>query len=88
MLEAAFLLAFSSLVALASLGIVLWILITGRFLSMDGLLMTSIALLFIVIFGGDAAWSFHKGEAQAVLSQFLKKPSQTPSSGDNPPGPA
>jgi len=65
--EDAFLLGFCAAIALASLAVASWVVAAGRLLSLDGMLLTAIALLFVVVFGGVVAWSFHKGEAQDIF---------------------
>ncbi len=79
MLEDVLLLAFSLLIGVAALAIVIWVLVTGRLLSLDGLLLTFVSLLFTVIFGGNFAWSVHKGEAQQILRAIRNRRSS-----DNP----
>ncbi len=70
----------SALVALGALGIIVWEGIAGRLFSMDGLDLTLISLTFLVIFGGNLAWSIHSGEAQALFGNMRKKPAEgTPS---------
>jgi hypothetical protein len=70
--EDAFLLAFCSVIALAGLAVACWVVAAGRLLSLDGILLTAIALLFALVFGGVVAWSFHKGEAQEVLKHLVE----------------
>ena len=81
-------LVISALVALGALGIIVWEGIAGRLLSMDGLDLTLISLTFLVIFGGNLAWSIHSGEAQALLRSLLKKPAEETSSDQKPPAAA
>lgn len=70
--EDAFLLVFCSAVALAGLAVASWVVAAGRLLSLDGILLTAIALLFVLVFGGVVAWSFHKGEAQDILNHLVE----------------
>ena len=81
-------LVISGLVALGALGIIVWEGIAGRLFSMDGLDLTLIGLTFLVIFGGNLAWSIHTGEARALLRQRSKKPEEDTSSGQKPPAAA
>ena len=70
--EDAFLLGFCSVIALAGLAVASWVVVAGRLLSLDGMLLTSIALLFALVFGSVVAWSFHKGEAQDVFNYLVE----------------
>jgi hypothetical protein len=70
--EDAFLLVFCSAIALAGLAVASWVVAAGRLLSLDGMLLTAIALLFALVFGGVVAWSFHKGEAQDILRHLAE----------------
>ncbi len=88
MLEDFIILAICALVALGALAIIVWEGIAGRLLSMDGLDLTLISLTFLVIFGGNLAWSIHSGEAQALLRNLLKKPAEDTSSDQRPPAAA
>lgn len=81
-------LVISALVALGALGIIVWEGIAGRLLSMDGLDLTLISLTFLAIFGGNLAWSIHTGEAQVLLRNLLKKPTEETSSDQKPPAAA
>ena len=81
-------LVISALVALGALGIIVWAGIAGRLFSMDGIDLTLISLTFLVIFGGNLAWSIHSGEAQALFRNLLKKPTEDDSSDQKPPAAA
>ncbi len=81
-------LVISALVALGALGIIVWEGIAGRLLSMDGLDLTLISLTFLVIFGGNLAWSIHTGEAQALLRNLVKKSAEETPSDQKPPAAA
>ena len=72
MLEELALLAFCFLVAVTGLGVVAFEVISGRFLSMDGLWLSLISLALAAVFGGNVAWSFYTGEAQQMLRHFRK----------------
>ncbi len=65
-------LGFCLILALGGLGIAAWVVASGNLLSLDGLLLELIALVFVAVFGGMVGWSFHKGEAQAVLGRLRK----------------
>ena len=52
MSEKNLLLAFCGLVVVASLGAVVWVVVTGQFLNMDGLLLICVCLMSAGIFGG------------------------------------
>ncbi len=67
MLETLLLLFFSALIALLGLAIVLWLIVTGRILTLDNLLLSMISLTIGGIFGGLFAWSVRSGEFQAAL---------------------
>jgi hypothetical protein len=70
--EDAFLLGFCSVIAVAGLAVASWVVAAGRLLSLDGILLTAIALLFVLVFGGVVAWSFHKGEAQNIFKHLVE----------------
>ncbi len=76
------------LLALGALGVIVWEGIAGRLLSMDGLDLTLISLTFLVIFGGNLAWSIHSGEAQTLLRNLQKKSAEDTSSDQRPPAAA
>ncbi len=84
MLETLLLLLFCALIALLGLAIVLWLIVTGRILSLDNLLLSLISLTMGGIFGGLFAWSVRSGEFQAALNR--KKPGPSDASG-NPSAP-
>ncbi len=70
--ESVVLLAFCLIIALASLGVIVWVLATGVLLTLDGLLLTTICLVFALFFGANVAWSFRDGEAQSIVKSLLK----------------
>jgi hypothetical protein len=70
--ESATLLILCSLVALGALGIIVWVVATGMFPTLDGLLLTAACLVFALAFGGNVAWSFHTCEAQSILKELSK----------------
>ncbi len=72
--ESAILLAFCSIIALAGLGITIWVVATGSFLTLDGLLLTATCLVLALAFGGNVAWAIRSGEAQSILKSLLKSP--------------
>ena len=73
MLESALLLAFCLLVGLASLVITIWIVISGRLFTMDGLLLVTITLTIGGLFMGNFAWSVYTGEVREVLNQLRSR---------------
>lgn len=74
MFEKVILLAFSSLLALAGLAVVVWEAASRRLFSIDSLTLTFISLTLAAIFGGNVAWSVHNGEVQQLLKHFRKRP--------------
>jgi len=84
MFETLLLLLFCALIALLGLAIVLWLIVTGRILTLDNLLLSLIGLTMGGIFGGLFAWSVRSGEFQAALNP--KKPGPSDASG-NPSAP-
>jgi len=70
--EDALLLGFCAAIALVGLAVASWVVAAGRLLSLDGMLLTAIALLFALVFGGLVAWSFHKGEAQDIFKHLAE----------------
>ena len=69
-MEKNLLLAFCVLVAAASLGVVGWVVATGQFLNMDGLLLISICLMSAGIFSGLVAYE----ERDKLLALVGKAP--------------
>jgi hypothetical protein len=80
MLETLLLLLFCALIALLGLAIVLWLILTGRILTLDSLLLSLIGLTMSGIFGGLFAWSVRSGEFQAALNRQKSGPSDAPGS--------
>ena len=66
------LLILCSVAALGALGVLAWAVVAGELLTLDGLLLASICLLFVLLFGGNVAWSFHSSEAQSILRSLSK----------------
>ncbi|HTS70309.1 MAG TPA: hypothetical protein VMO17_15115 [Terriglobia bacterium] len=81
--EAATLLFLCLILALGTLGVVIWAMVRGLILTLDGLLLVAACLIFALAFGGNVAWSLHTGEAQMVLKELLRKPRET-SNGNRP----
>ena len=63
---------FSLGVALAGFGVSGWLVLSGRFQTLDGLLMILIGLTLGGIFLFDLAWSFRTGELREVLNSLAK----------------
>lgn len=72
MLETLALLLFCLLVGLVALAIIVWLVFTGRILTMDNLLLTVISLAIGGIFSGIFAWSVHSGEFREALRSLRK----------------
>jgi hypothetical protein len=72
--DSATLLFLCLIVALGALGIIVWVVASGLFLTLDGLLLTATCLVFTLAFGGNVAWSLRTGEAQSILKDLLKSP--------------
>jgi hypothetical protein len=73
MLEDTLLLAFCFILAVGGMTTVVWELVTGRFLNIDGLWLTLISLTITVVFGGNIAWSIYTGELQRILRPRSEK---------------
>lgn len=73
--ESAILLVLCALMALGGLGTLVWALATGILLTLDGMLLAAVCLVFVLLFGGNVAWAFHTREAQMILKTLLKSPS-------------
>jgi hypothetical protein len=73
MLETVILLAFCSLMGLASLAVLLWLAVSGTLLTMDGLVFALISLTVGGFFMFNVAWSFRTGELRALLNQMGQK---------------
>jgi hypothetical protein len=84
-LEDIILLVFCALVAVGGLAVVVWQLVMGRLLSIDGLCLAGICLTLSGIFGGNVAWSVYNGELKQILGGSSKKPPAAP--GPTPSGP-
>ncbi len=69
-LEAAALLAAYLLIGLICLAVCAWVMFSGQFFTMDGLLVIAISLTGGAFFLGIFAWSVHKGEVREILNQF------------------
>ena len=65
--EGGLLLVLCLLIALGALASLVWALIAGVLLTLDGMLLAAVCLLLVVLFGGNVAWAFRTGEAQAIL---------------------
>jgi len=72
MLEDIFVLVFCFVLAIGGLVTAAWELLTGRFLSIDGLWLTLISLTLSAVFGGNIAWSIYTGELQRILHESRK----------------
>jgi hypothetical protein len=76
-------LAICALMALLAFGVVAWEAATGRFLTMDGLWLTLIALALGMVFGGNIVWSIYTGDLQKILSRHRKDLTETSASEEN-----
>ena len=70
MLQSVLLLAFCLFIGLVSLAVCIWVVVSGQFLTMDGLLLVAIALTIGGFFMGNFAWSVHTGEVREVLNHL------------------
>ena len=84
MLETLVMLLFSLLMCLVPLAIVVWLIVTGRLVTLDGLLFTVISLTVSGIFTAILAWSIHSGEFQDALKQLPKSQGQNDASSKPP----
>ena len=73
MFETVLLLAFCVVIGFASLAVVLWLLVSGRLLTLDGLAFALISLTIGGFFMFNVGWSFQTGELRALLGQLSKK---------------
>jgi hypothetical protein len=83
MLQAAVLLAACLLIGFIALAICAWVAVSGRLLTMDGLLIVAISLAAAAFFVGNFAWSFHTGEVREILSQLRNKREESGAVGDS-----
>jgi hypothetical protein len=83
MLETVILLAFCSLMGLASLAVLLWLAESGTLLTMDGLVFALISLTVGGFFMFNVAWSFRTGELRALLNQMGQKKANEKSEEEN-----
>lgn len=72
MLETVILLSFCLLVGLASLGVVVWLAVSGALFTLDGLAFALISLTLGAFFMFNVAWSFKTGELRALLGALRK----------------
>lgn len=72
MLETVILLSFCLLVGLASLGVVVWLAVSGGLFTLDGLAFALISLTLGAFFMFNVAWSFKTGELRALLGALRK----------------
>lgn len=82
MLETVILLSFCVLVGLASVVLVVWLALTGRLASLDGLAFAIISLTLGGFFMFNVAWSAHTGELRAVLNHLRKKKASAQAEGE------
>jgi hypothetical protein len=73
MLQAALLSAVCLLIGLISLAICAWVVISGQWFTMDGLLMIAISLTVGVFFAGNFVWSVHTGEVREILNELRSR---------------
>jgi len=71
--EDAILLLICLVIALTAVGVIVWVVISGRIMDLDGMLLAATCLVLILAFGGNLAWSLRTGEAQSVLASLLKR---------------
>ena len=69
-LETILLLAFCLLIGFAALAVVLWLLVSGKLLTLDGLAFALISLTVGGFFMFNVGWSFRTGELRALLGQL------------------
>lgn len=72
MLETVILLLFCLVMGLISLAAVAWVVVSGRLLHLDGLMLTFISLTIGGIFLANFAWSVRSGELQQALKSLRK----------------
>jgi hypothetical protein len=82
MLQSALVLCFCLLVGLVSLAVCVWVAISGRLFTMDGLLTVAISLLVGGLFMANVAWSVYTGELREILNKLRKRPAAGEASSD------
>lgn len=85
MLETAILLSLCGLVGLVSVGVVIWLTISGALFTLDGLVFALISLTVGAFFMFNIAWSLYTGELRA-LRDGLCKGASADKSVKEPPG--
>lgn len=73
MVQTALILILCLLLGLVSILACVWVIVTGQLLTMDGLLLTAISLLFGTLFVANVVWSVFRGEGRPVLDALLAK---------------
>ncbi len=72
MLDSALMLLFCLLMGLAGLATSAWVVYSGGYATLDGILLILIGITLGGIFLLNLAWSFHNGEVQEVLKSLRK----------------
>ena len=88
MLESVILLLFCLLVGLASVGVVLWLAVSGALLTLDGLAFALISLTVGGFFAFNIGWSLYSGELRELLGSLRKNKSPGDSEKDSEAAPA
>ncbi|MBI1940858.1 MAG: hypothetical protein HYS33_05045 [Acidobacteria bacterium] len=83
MLQSALVLLFCLLVGAISLGVCVWVAISGQLFTMDGLLTVSISLLVGALFMANVGWSVYSGELRAILDSLRRKSGQNEAATDS-----
>lgn len=83
MLDSLLSLLFCLLVGFAGLATSAWVVYSGGYATMDGILLILISLTLGGIFLLDFAWSLRNGEAREILSS-LRKASKSDTSSSHP----
>ena len=74
MLESLLLLAFCLVVGLISAVLCVYLLVSGRLFTLDGMLLALISLTIGGVFALNVAWSAYTGELKQILESSRKKP--------------
>ncbi len=85
MLDTLLLLSFCLLMGLVSLGVVVWVVLSGSLFYLDGLLLTFISLVIGGVFMANFVWSVRSGEFQEALNHLRKRSNKSGASSEPPP---
>ncbi len=85
MLDVVLVLLFCLLMGLGGLAVCVWVILTGRSATLDGILLILISLLLGGLFMWNFIWPVRAGEVREILDRARKKSTGAGASGEPPP---